>query len=319
MASANPSFDQIASTTLKNYRPQLADNITDHQVFWFMLREKGFIEEREGGETLVEPLLTAENSTVGTYNGYDLLDVTPQEGIDAAEFDWKQVAGSISISGRQEFLNMSGKTRVISLLDSKVKQLEMSMRLFLNEQLFGDGTGNSGKDITGLNLAVENGSAWSSYGGIDSSTAANTFWRNTWLDEAGPLDLASMRTVYNSSSRGNSRPELIITTQDIFEDYEALVLANNDITRTDSKLGDAGFQNLLFKGVPMVFDEDCPSGTMFFLNPEFMKFVIGKGRNFMVTPFQKPERQEAKVSQIILYGNLLQNQRDRQGRLDGIT
>lgn len=314
---SNPNFSTLVATTLKNYQPRLSDNITEHQVLLYLLKEKGFVIEREGGETIVEPLLVGENSTVGSYSGYDLIPTTPQTGISAAEYDWKQVAGVFSISGREEFQNMGSKTRVISLVESKIEQLEISMRLDVNEQLFSDGTGNGGKDIGGLAIAVENGAAWGSYGGIDSN--ANTYWRNSWLAEAGALDLASMRNVFNSASRGKSTPKLIITTQSVYEDYEALVLANNDITRTDSKLGDAGFQNLLFKGVPMVFDEDCTTGDMYFLNPDFMRFVIGKGRNFIATPTQKPDNQDARLSMVLLYCNLTLNNRKRQAVLDGIT
>lgn len=314
---SNPNFDSLVATTLKLYSPTLHDNVTEHQALFFLLKEKGFQEERDGGETIVEPLLTGENSTVSSYSGYDIIDTTPQDNITAAEYNWKQVAGSVSISGDEEFKNSSSRAKVISLLEGKIKDLEIAMELDLNEQIYSDGTGNGGKDITGLNLAVENGAAWSSYGGIDSNTY--TYWRNTWLAEAGALDLASMRNVFNSSSRGNSKPELIVTTQDVFEDYEALALANNEISRPDTRLGDAGFVNLTFKMVPIVFDEDCPTGVMLFLNPNFMKWIVGRGRNFVATPFQRPKDQDAKVSQILLYAQLILTNRKRQGRLDGIT
>jgi hypothetical protein len=314
---SNPNFDSLVATTLKLYSPTLHDNVTEHQALFFLLKEKGFQEERDGGETIVEPLLTGENSTVSSYSGYDIIDTTPQDNITAAEFNWKQIAGSVSISGDEEFKNSSSRAKVISLLEGKIKDLEIALELDLNEQIYSDGTGNGGKDITGLALAVENGAAWSSYGGIDSN--ANTYWRNTWLAEAGALDLASMRNVFNSASRGNSKPELIVTTQSVFEDYEALALANNEISRPDNRLGDAGFVNLTFKMVPMVFDEDCTSGAMYFLNPSFMKWIVGRGRNFVATPFQRPKDQDAKVSQILLYAQLLLTNRKRQGVLDGIT
>jgi len=50
--------------TLKNYRGQLADNITNHQVLWLQLKERGFIREDEGGTSIVETLLIERNSTV---------------------------------------------------------------------------------------------------------------------------------------------------------------------------------------------------------------------------------------------------------------
>lgn len=314
---SNPNFDSLVATTLKLYSPTLHDNVTEHQALFFLLKEKGFQVERDGGETIVEPLLTGENSTVGSYNAYDIIPTTPQDNITAAEYEWKQLAGTVSISGKEEFQNSGSRVQVISLLEGKIRDLEIALELELNEQLFADGTGNGGKDITGLAAAVENGAAWSTYAGIDSN--ANAYWRNTWLAEGGALDLASMRNVFNSASRGNSKPELIITTQSVFEDYEALALAHNEISVPDTTLGDAGFVNLTFKKVPMVFDEDCTTGDMYFLNPNFMKWVVGRGRNFVATPFMRPRNQDAKVSQIILYAQMILMNRARQAVLDGIT
>lgn len=334
----NPNFDALVSTTLKNYRRLLADNITAHQVLWFMMKEKGFIREEDGGTSIVEPLLVGRNTTVKSYNGYDIIDTTPQEGISAAEFDWKQIAGSVSISGREEFINSGSKTKVISLLESKIQQLQISMMLETNRQLQGDGTGNGGKDLTGLAVAVEDGAAWSVYGGIDSNL--NPYWRNQWLGNiaidttpaAGPIDfnplLDAMRTVYNSASRGKVKPTILIGSQAVFEAYEASLTVNERFL--DMKLGDAGFQNLMYKATPFVFDEDMPNNAVFtrtanvlnqellFLNVDFMRFVLGKGKNFIVTDMQKPENQDAKVSQVLMYGNLTVNNRARQGRISNI-
>ena len=315
--AANPSFDAIVATTLKNYRRTLADNITGQQALIYLLKERGYFNERDGGETIVEPLLLGENSTVGSYSGWDILDISPQEGISACEVAWKQIAGSVTINGSEEFKNSGSKTKIVSLLESKVKQLEISMRNEVNEQLFADGTGNGGKDITGLALMIEDGAAWGSYGGIDSNVT--TLWRNVFLDESGALDLASMRNVYNSIRKGKSSCDLILTTQSVYEDYEALALANNQVTRTSNKLGDAGFENLEFKGKPMVYDEDCTSGYMYFLNSEYMKMVVGKGKYFTNTPFQRPDDQDSKVSQVLLYCNLVTMNRNRLGLLNGIT
>lgn len=325
---SNPNFTALIATTLKNYRRTLADNITGKQALFYQMKKLGFVIEDDGGTTIVEPLLVGENSTVRSFNGYDLLDVTPQEGITAAEFEWKQIAGSLSISGREEFINGGSKTKILSLIDSKTKQLEISMAQEVNRQLVVDGSGNNGKDITGLGVGVEDGAAWSTYGGIDSN--AYSYWRNQYIDLGGSfaaLGLDNMRTLYNSCSRQglNEKPSLIISTQSVYEAYEKLLTVNERFTSTE--LGDAGFMNLMYKMTPMVFDEDIPlaldstssTHALYMLNAQYMKFVIGKGKNFSVTPFQKPENQEAKVSQVILYGNLTQSNRARQGILDGIV
>lgn len=322
---SNPNFDTLVSTTLKNYRTTLTDNITGHNALWYQLKERGFIREEDGGTTIVEPLLIARNSTVKSYAGYDVLDTTPQQGISAAEFSWKQVAGAVTISGDEEFKNGGSKAQIINLLKAKVTQLEKSMMLELNRQSHADGTGNGGKDITGLALAVEDGAAWSTYGGIDSNTY--TYWRNQWIGTTAAfasVGLSRMRTMYNSCSRGADKPTLILTSQYLYEQYESLLAANERFM--DMSMGDAGFMNLLFKSTPIVFDDDMPfedlatdEHQMLFLNSSYLNFVVGKGRNFVVTDLMKPENQDAKVSHTLLYGNFTCSNRARQGRLTDLT
>ena len=147
--SANATFDQIVTSTLRKYHKKLQENLMGHNALLWLLRSKGYTDTKKGGRSIVQPLLYGSNTTVRSYSDYDILDVSPQTGISAAEYLWKYVAGSVTIAGTQEFEN-SGKERIFSLLEAKIKQLEISMKLELNSQLFGDGTGNGSKDLTGL-------------------------------------------------------------------------------------------------------------------------------------------------------------------------
>lgn len=328
MAFANANFDEFVATTLKNYQPTMADNITNHAVFFKWLREHKKFRTEPGGTSIVEPLMHEQNNTVKSYSKYETFDTTPQEGISAAEYNWKQVAGSITIDGFSEFQNQPSKTRVLNLLQAKVTQLEISFRETLNAMLItGDGTGNGGKDITGLALAIEEGSVWSTYGGIDR--IANPFWRNRWLQWAatfgsGPTSdgIQKMRNMYNLCTRGNDRPQLILTTLALFEEYENALATGERFAMGGSAVkGDAGFLGLSFKNTPMMFDEDVqvgagvtPSdGFMYFLNFTYLNFVVGKGRDFMPTPFVRPHNQEARTSQVIFYGQLTSNNNQRLG------
>lgn len=170
------NLGEVVATTIKHYRPQLTENITANEQLFWQLNQRGRVVEIPGGESIVEPLHYTENSQVESYEGADTLTVSHQEVIDAAKFDWKQVAGTLMYTGREEFQNSGSKERMINLIQGKMENLELSLQLGLNEQMFSDGTGNSGKDVTGLELAVEDGTSYSTYGDIDSS--ANSFWQN---------------------------------------------------------------------------------------------------------------------------------------------
>jgi hypothetical protein len=324
MASPNPSFDTIASATLSNYKRKLVENVMGFNVLLWQLQEKGFRGVEQGGRTIVHPIMYATNSTARSYRGYDMLDTTPQEGFTSAELPWKYLAISITISGQEEAENQGSKTQIFNLLEGKIKQAELSLRLEVNRQLWGDGSGNGGKDITGLDLAVEDGTAWSTYAGINSSSTIGSFWRNQYIDAGGAtfgttagkstVGIAKWRTMYNNCTLSSSKPTLILTTQDLMESYEANI-EGDKLRLTDTKLGEAGFANLTYKGVPIVFDEDCPANTTFFLNSEYIKLITMKGRNFETTPFMRPQNQDAKVAQILWAGNLLTFKRDQQGRV----
>jgi len=332
--AGNPTFDAIVTSTLRKYHKKLQENLMGHNALLWLMRSKGYVDSKKGGRSIVQPLLYGSNSTVRSYSGYDILDVSPQAGITAAEYVWKYVAGSVTISGQEEFEN-SGAERIFSLLEAKIKQLEISMQLEINSQLFAVGTANGGKDLTGLGIAVEDGTAWSTYGGIDRSDAANTFWRNQWFDfdtevNGGSattfgatkgnsvMGLAAMRRMFLNCSIGKHTPDLIVTTRTLYEEYEANI--EGDKLRTqDTKLGDVGFINLKFKGVPIVFDDDLAAEEMLFLRSDFLRFVIGTGRDFVSSPFVKPQNQDAKVSQVLFAGNITTLKSDQLGRISGIT
>ena len=309
--AANSNFDNLLTTTLANYRSQLTDNVFTARPLTYTLMEKGRIRMLNGGTKIVEPLIYGQNSTVASYSGYDSLSLAPQEGISAAEYDWKQYAASIAISGIEEAKN-NGEQEIINLLEAKIMQAEESMRESFNQMFFSDGTGNSSKDWNGLGNLVESGNT---VGNIDSNTY--TWWKSYEENTATALTLAQMSTAYNSVSVGNDHPDTLLTTQTLFEKYEALLQPN--LRYTDTKTADAGFQNLLFKAAPVMYDVHCTAGTFYFLNSKYITLVGHSNKWFAQTEFIKPEDTDARYALIMCYGNLTVRNRAKQGKLTAKT
>ena len=310
---SNPNFDALLSTTLANYRDQLTDNIFTARPLTYFLQDKGRIRMLNGGTKIVEPLIYGSNSTVGSYSGYDSIALTAQGGITAAEYDWKQYAASIAISGIEEAKN-NGEQEIINLLEAKIMQAEESMREGFNQMFFADGTGNSGKDWNGLGNIVE---ASGTVGGINRATSGNEYWRSYEENTATALTLAQMSTAYNSVSVGNDHPDMVLTTQTLFEKYEALL--QPQLRYTDTKTADAGFQNLLFKAAPVVYDEHCTAGIVYFLNSKYLTLVGHSSKWFAQTSFVQPEDLDARYALIMCYGNLTCRNAAKQGKLTAKT
>ena len=148
----SPNLSEIITTTLRNRSRTLADNVSNHNPLLNRMRERGNLTQVTGRD-IVRELEYADNSTVALYNGYEVLDTSPADVLTAAVFEYKQLAGNVTISGREQIQN-SGEQAIINLLEARIGNLERSMENSLASSLFSDGTGTSSKEIGGLQLVV---------------------------------------------------------------------------------------------------------------------------------------------------------------------
>lgn len=249
------------------------------------------------------------NSTVKSYAGAEVLDVTLQEGLTIARFNWKQYAASIGITGLEERSNQ-GEAAMIRLLTAKAQQAEMSLKDRMSGDAYSDGTGNGSKNLTGLAAIV---AASGTLGGLSATTYT---W---WVSQAGTSSsfaangLSTMRTLFNNCSFGNDKPDIILTTQTVFEYFENALQPQERYTNTQA--ANAGFTNLTFKGIPIMFDRDCTSGKAYFLNSKYLNLVVHRDADFSTGPFQSPENQDVKTAMILFQGNLTCNNRRKHGLL----
>lgn len=322
MPNANFPADGLIATTLEKYMPTLEDNVFKSKVLLYSLREAGRIKDQDGGTKIVVPLLYAAAPNVGSYADDDVFATAANTGITAAEFDWKQMYGLFHYTGIEKAKN-SGQSAVINLIEARMQQLEMSIAQELNLQLFKDGNGNSQKDFTGVSAVVSaSDPQWGDYGNIDRTT--DSWWQATTKTSSTPnsLVLTDMANVYNSASEGSDHPSIAITTQTGFEAYEALL--TDQIRYQDTKMGDAGFQSLMYKNIPVVFDDDADadSGTvteanapMWFLNLNYITLWKLAGVWFKVGDTQVPVNADVMYKSILLYGQLTASNCKRQGVL----
>lgn len=324
------SWDALVSTTLKNYTPKIEDNLFTNVTLLYWLKEAGHIEKVNGGEQIVEPLLYEANDTVGAYAGYDNILTTPQDGITSAVYDWKQYAVSVAISGLEEAKNR-GESAVVSLLKAKVDQAEMSLMDGMNKMFYGTiGSQDPAKVWNGLPSLIQplaKASQTISPGGISSANvdaSGNRWWVNqyksigTGAGEAGQFKIADLSSIYNSCSNGRIHPDFILTSQQMWERYESLL--QPQLRYQSTKAADAGFENLLYKSAPIMWDAPLSNaGTdskMYFLNSKFLKLKVHSDVWLKSTPFEKPHGQDARYSQILCYGNLVTNNRRYLGVLN---
>ncbi len=348
LASHTPAtWNDILSTTMHNYHKTLTDNIFNTRPLLDYYMSKGRVKTISGGISIVEPVMYAEGDA-DSYAEWDQVVVTPKNTASAAQYDWKQLYATIAISGLEEAQN-SGREQIINLLEAKITQAEETLKRRLNGMLFGTyASATADNDFLGLPVIVGNADT-DVCGGIDTSAAANPWWlalsdTGAAIDAAG-LE-AKLRDLYNAASdSGPDTTDAIFTNAYGFGFYESTLTPQ--VRYTDVAKANLGFQNLMFKNVPMMWDFQCSGGTegtvatdsasFYGLNSKYVGLKIHSDRNFKQSPFTdnlsgsvgstnsagigaaSANALDARVSFITTYGNHVTRNRRRLWKLTGVT
>ena len=318
MAFANANISDIMATTIQSRTKAIADNVTDNNALLKQLSMNGNIKTFSGGYQILQELSYAENANTGWYSGYDLLPVGVSDVISAAEYNIKQAAVPVVISGL-EMLQNSGKEQMIDLLDARMGVAEATLSNLISQGLYSDGTGSGGKEIDGLNAAVPLDPTTGTYGGIDRATW--TFWQSKLRNVANTTTLqADMNFLYAATARGSDLVDLIMMDNTVWQAYVASLQAQQRFTGAD--VGNLGFPSIKFMGADCVLDGgiggNCPAGTSFFLNTAYIHYRPHAQRNMVpLSPDRRyATNQDAEVQIIAWAGNLTTSGAQFQGRLD---
>lgn len=348
-------YNSLLSTTLDAYRPTFVDNIYKESAVLAYLRKSDAVRKQDGGERIREILQYGKNETVKSYSGEEILDTTIQDELTAAFYEWRQVAGTVSITRLEERQN-SGESQILDLLQSKIKGAQMSMAEELNRQIVAgtvSGTtfvpGNSGKDLNPLGWFLrKDNTVDPTTGGNVGNIAGATYdwWRHvTAVADSGSADtgnsfalsvstwkglMVAMKRLYNYCGRGTGGfPDLGICNQETYESYESAL--DDKIRYTDEAMANMGFDSIKLKRATLLWDEVVPSiddgaladtatdGTLFLLNTKFFNLVIDSETDVITTPFVSPENQDVKTAKILFMGNTSVSNLRKHGVLYGIS
>jgi hypothetical protein len=315
---AFPNVSDIITTTIEHRSRKIADNVTKNNALLMRLSQKGKMRTFSGGRLIYEELSFAENANAGWYSGYDLLPVAAQDVLSAAQFDIKQAACPVVVSGL-EMLQNAGPEQMIDLIAARIDVAESTMKNLVAGGIYSDGTGSGGKEITGLNAAVPFDPTTGTYGGIDRVTW--TFWRSKLRNVASVATIqADMNNLWGQLVRGADRPDLIPMDNVVWAAYLGSLQAQQRFAGTE--VGKLGFPTLKYMDADVVLDGGiggfCPAGTAFMLNTDYIRFRPHSARNFV--PLSPNKRysinQDAEVQILAWAGNLTTSGAQFQGRLD---
>lgn len=289
----------------------------------------------------------------------DRLDTDRQNTRVTGSFEVKQAYKPVVVANIEVVLNM-GDERVLDLISTEFDTQAKSLMNVMSANLYtGTGVGNEWDSIAN---AADDGTNYSTYAGLSRTTYPSL--AGYYLASAGAMTLAKLATGYDAVEIGMDKPHMLATTKAQWSVYESLLSptvragyttsgypqmnAFGMVPTAEALQGTQGFAVLFFRGTPMIKDEQCPSGKLFYINRNFfgMKGVdlsaiqdvetlnfkntsdgtplgvpgrVPSTRGFNFRVFKQPVDQLAQVGHIIYAGNFISENPRLQGQLTGLT
>jgi len=286
------AYQQILSMALESRSPSYQDLVSDNNALLAIMRDKGLWQTYSGPR--IRQTLQIAKQVAQWYNGYDVL-LNPAIDLFAdAYYEPKMVVVPVILSN-QEILNNEGDAQLMDVLDSYMDAAERALEDAMDGAIHSDGSANSGKQLSGLKVAIPTVVNTGTYGGI--ARASNTWWQtktfdaNSYFPTIGPqVSSTTIRPMLNvvmtQQSRGKDYADLLLMSPEHYAAYDAATLP---IQRQNSgSLGKLGFSTLEYIGggkrAEIVLDggigSDMPANTTYGIHTDSLRLRYHPNRNF---------------------------------------
>lgn len=306
MAAGNSSYTKLITTTLQNHGSKIFDAVSTNNALFYMLKKRSNIKIVSGGRVFTHPIYYQQNTSFQSYAKLDTIHTPLMDDITRAEYPIKCVAGSLVLSVMEEAMNAGNREKLIDLGREVKEGAEISISQVMGVQVWKDGT--VANDFDGLqHLIPDSPSTATNIGGINPSTSGNTYWRanvGTSISDFNTSSegLINMNSLLNDCTFGSQGPTAIFTTKAVYGYYE--ISQTSNIRYMQTELADSAFRHLAFATIPVLFDDNCPSGKMYYTDLNSMWMQLLSRGNFQVTPFQSSINQLSRIALMYVFGNL---------------
>ena len=323
-------YDTFFTATIKNYSTKLEKNFLEYWAIVDALMDNYSHSDSSGGRLYQTSAEYGLNTTTKFFDGADPFSQEPAQTAQPLVYQWRYLGSTVSMT-ETEMLENRGTAALWNITESRIRQAIRSMNLILGQELYSDGTNYGGKTIIGLAAGVSTtptvDPASGAVGGL--SVTSFPFWANNATISAGSFaangvkgsaDDVVIRMFNNCTDGSAQRPKVIVSSQDVWEFYNRTLLGTlRYLDPTHSKAGDGSFASLEYQGIPWRWDRLCPSGRMYFLDPEKLHLMVDPAFKFKWTPALTYPNQLAYTRICGLRLSMAYKARMFTGVIDGFT
>ncbi len=282
--------DRVKEITYNDILPSIVDFVNNSNIFTARVTSQ---PKNWKGVTVSQPITIANSTTGGSFDGLDTFDTSATNNTRSLTWYVKAYEQSVVVPGIEKAVNGNSEKQVLSLVATRMDEAKNSLADSLGDILYGYGIG---KDIEGLGLIVDNGTATSSYGGINRADlpAVNA---DVTAASGGNLTLDLVSAEFDNVSAagsGQEAPTIALTTKAIWSMFEKILNSKLSVSyqattvtgynRVSGKTpvgtsvpatalkGALGVDAISYRGKPVVADDKAPAGTFFWLNENYIEF-----------------------------------------------
>jgi len=329
--------NDVLSSTLRIVKDQEVDNLFKSTPLLEKIREKGGVEEVDGGSTIDRALILAEHSSISQLStGYEPVSLAVADAMRNASYGFCNFVAPVVLTRTEELAN-KGDRAIVKIAEARLKSvMGMLKREFEKQAIAGSSTiltdmstlcgdASPSPNTTGFFENQVFGSGTNTVGGI-SKSAFPTAWQNQRTDAGGTLSIADMTDLYIQCQiySPTSAPNLILASANMYKAYKQLLFAQEFYMK--ETVLDGGRLALAFNGAMMYVDPFLPvtlvnplGGTealsAYFLNTDYLKLVVDKDANFELSDFEHVSGYASRSAQIMTRAQLVVDHLACQGIL----
>lgn len=313
--------DKLATITLNKHLKYVQENVFLGKPIsaHFMMHDK---VKFNGGMMLIQPIVSADNSTVKNFRGDDTFG-DPGEVLDNAFYDWHSFGGQIKYN--QDVLDRNaGQFAMANYVTEHTKVLKMTLQEKLEKLILGAKGGSGAASYTWHGLKDIVGTRDNTVGGIPTNSSNNNWWEPRHkVSGSTTFDVGDVDEMILELSRGGTdKPTLIYSKIALWRQMHNTIFKQERFG--DEMYAKAGFTNISIQDVPWVYlDSGIASDTnvgiadtdIYFLNEDYLTFWCHSNHWMRNSGFLRSQNSLVQKAIISCKGTLSCSRRSSQGYL----
>ena len=269
------------------------------------------------GGLMIKVPLEYNISNSGSYGKDTVINQSKQDLVEAARFRWAGAYGSNTLN-LDDLTQNSGDEAVIRLTKLYMSNIKKALRLKMAADVIA--AASTSDNINGLG-DLFNTSTSTEYGSIDEDEMAT--WKANVITTTEAISFEVMQKIFRTPGFGGyagTRPNFCCTTELPCDGYERSLHPQQRYK--EGNMVEAGWDNILHKGSPIVADPYYATGILDALNLNFLSLRSHKDYNF-TTPEWVAKKEGGQPDTITANsrwrGNLFCSNRQMQVRHTNLT